>query len=281
MGGVAVVTDSTADIPEDLAEKLNIHVVANTMVIAGKSLLDGIDISREEFYRRLPEMKAPPTTATAAPGVYTELYDWIFQQGASHIFSIHPSSKLSGIMNAATTAAQAHPDRVTVWDTNTISMGSGFQVLEAGEMAAGGAKADEIRSRLESIRPRIRVIAMLDTLEYVRRSGRVSFAKAHIGNFLRIKPFIEIKDGQVQSLGEVRTRNKGVERLKEMLGKLGKIDRLAILHTGAENEGSHFLDTLTELTHTQPLIVNVTSVIGAHAGPNALGFAAIVQSGSS
>jgi DegV family protein with EDD domain len=126
---------------------------------------------------------------------------------------------------------------------------------------------------------RVGIIAMLDTLEYIRRSGRVSWARARIGNLLQIKPFIELKDGTVSSLGESRTRGKGIQRLKEFLIKLGNLERLAILHTNAEQDAHKFLDNLhIHLSHP-PLVINVTTVIGTHVGPNALGFAAVTQQG--
>lgn len=275
---ISVVTDSTADLPAALAEEYQIHIVPNLVVIDGLTLVDGKDISRDEFYQRLPKMKSPPTTGTASSGAYQALYQQLLDQGADQIISIHASSQLSGIYNAAHTAAQEFPEKVHVQDGQSVSMGLGFQVLAAAEAIARRASLSEILSLLTEIRKRLRLVAMLDTLEYVRRSGRVSWARARIGGLLQVKPFVAVReDGTVASLGEARTRNKGIARLKSLLLGLGDLERLAILHTSAEADARQFLAEMKLRLPTEPLIVNVTTVIGTHVGPNGLGFAAVVR----
>lgn len=275
---ISVVTDSTSDLPVALAEKHQIHIVPNLVVIDGQTLVDGKDISRDEFYQRLPKMKTPPTTGTASSGSYQALYQELLDQGADQVISIHASSQLSGIYNAAHTAAQEFPGKVHVQDSQSVSMGLGFQVLAAAEAVARRASLSEILSLLAEIRKRLRLVAMLDTLEYVRRSGRVSWARARIGGLLQVKPFVVVReDGTVASLGEARTRNKGIARLKALLLGLGDLERLAILHTSAEADARQILAEMKLRLPTEPLIVNVTTVIGTHVGPNGLGFAAVVR----
>jgi len=277
MEKIALVTDSTADLPQELIDRYEIQVVRNLLIIEGQSLRDGIDISREEYYERLPRFKPTPTTATASSGVYQELYESLFQRGAKTIVSIHPPQKLSGIINAANIAAQAFGNRIHVIDSGQVSLGLGFQILAAAEAIRHGASLDTILRLLDEIRGRVRLVAMLDTLEYIRRSGRVSWARARLGNLLQIKPFIELTDGDVRSLGESRTRTKGIHRLREFLYDLGAIQNLAILHTNAENDARQFVKTLQLHLSSAPLIVNVTTVIGTHVGPNCLGFAALIK----
>ena len=155
-------------------------------------------------------------------------------------------------------------------------MGLGFQVLAAAEAAANGAHLDDILKIVAGVQQRIRLYAMLDTLEYIRRSGRVSWARARLGEILRIKPFIELKNGHVFSLGEARTYQKGISRLYEHLANLGPIERLAILHTNAEEQARQFIARL-EINIPDPiLIVNVTTIIGTHVGPNGIGFTAVL-----
>ncbi len=276
MDHIAIVTDSTADIPEELAERHNIHVVPNILVIDGRSVEDGKGISRQEFYTNLPNMKAFPTTATASSGTYHQLYQRLFQEGFSQILSIHAASLLSGIFNAASLAAQAFGECARVIDSHFVTLGLGFQALAAAE-AARHQPVESILTLLEDVRQRVRVVAMLDTLEYVRRSGRVSWARAHLGELLQIKPLIEIRSGQVFRLGEERTRRKGIERLMKHLRDLGNLERLAILHTNAEDEALRLLDILRPDLPAQAFCVNVTPIIGAHVGPNGLGFAAVVR----
>jgi DegV family protein with EDD domain len=273
----AIVTDSTADIPQELLEEHQIKVVPNIIVIGGESLEDGAGISREDFYTRLPQMKTTPSTATASSGAYQALYESLLQAGYENILSIHTSSLLSGIFNAASVAAQAFGKRVRVIDSGYVTMGLGFQVLAAAEAARQGLSLDAIQNRLTDVRKRVRVIAMLDTLEYLRRSGRVSWAKARLGNLLHLKAFVEVKYGRVVSLGEARTRRKGMERLKEFLRDLGPLERLAILHTNAEADARKILNESSPHLAFRPLVVNITTIIGTHVGPNGLGFATVLQ----
>jgi fatty acid kinase fatty acid binding subunit len=276
MADLAIVTDSTADIPAAIASHYHIHVVPNYVIIDGQSLEDGKDISREEFYDRLPQMKPLPTTSTASSGDYQQVYESLLKNGFSQVLSIHCSSYLSGIYNAARLAAEAFDNRVHVFDSHFISLGLGFQVLEAAELSIL-YPVERVLDLLIEIRKRARVIAMLDTLEYVHRSGRVSWARARIGGLLRIKPFVDLREGQVFSLGEARTRKKGIARLMEFAQELGPLERLAVLHTNAENDAHKFLSDLAPQLPTEPLVVNVTTIIGTHVGPNGLGIAALVK----
>jgi DegV family protein with EDD domain len=276
MSKTAIVTDSTADIPKELATQYQIHIVPNIVVIDGQSLEDGKDLSRREFYDNLPLMKTNPTTSTSSPGVYQQLYGDILKRGADQIVSIHASSQLSGIFNAASLGAQAFGDQVKVIDSENLSLGLGFQVLAAAQ-AALTQPLDGILSVVKDVRSRARLVAMLDTLEYVHRSGRVSWARAQIGALLRIKPFLEIKDGVVLSIGKARTRKNGIQRLRKMLLDLGPLEQLAILHSNAEADARELLEEMIPRVPTRPLLVYVTTVIGTHVGPNGLGFVAIVN----
>jgi DegV family protein with EDD domain len=274
---IAIVTDSTADIPQELAEKHKIHVVPAILIIDGQSIEDGKGLTRREFYERMPAMQTTPTTSTPSAGKFHEVYQKLFQQGYQEIISIHVSSLLSGIYNTANTAAQTFNDRVRVIDSEQLSLGLGFQVLAAAKAVTAGLSLDKVKQHVEDIRQRVRVFAMLDTLEYVRRSGRVSWARARIGAMFQIKPFLEIKDGKVLSLGQARTRSKGIPQLMEMIRNLGPLEQLAALHTNAEVEALKMLQDLRISLPHPALIVNVTTIVGTHVGPNGLGFAAVVK----
>jgi DegV family protein with EDD domain len=276
---IAIVTDSTSDIPVDIAEHYHISVMPNLVIIDGKSYEDNIGISREEFYRRLPGMKTLPTTATASSGSYIELYEKLFSQGFAHIISIHAPALLSGIFNAASLAAQSFGDQVRVIDSGQVTMALGFQALAAAEDAQQGHNLERVLAHLADLRNRAHLMAMLDTLEYIRRSGRVSWARASIGNLLQLKLFVNVIDGKVLRIGEVRSRAKGVQRLVEMIKSLAPLERLAILHTNAEEDAHHLLENLDIPLPERPFILNVTTVIGTHAGPGALGFAAVTRQG--
>jgi DegV family protein with EDD domain len=273
---IAVVTDSTCDIPYDLVEKYQIQVVPNILIIEGKSIEDNREFSRQEFYNQLPGMSSFPTTATSSVGIYQTLYEKLFNSGVEQIISIHASQTLSGIFNTASTAALAFSGKVHVIDSGQVSLGLGFQVLAVAESIAQGLSMGAVIARLEDVQKRIRLVAMLDTLEFIRRSGRVSWARARLGNLLSLKPFVEVKEGLVLSLGEVRTRRKGIERLLTMMRNLGAMERLAILHSNAEMDARALLENLAPQVVMPPLLVNITTVIGAHVGPNGLGFVSVI-----
>lgn len=274
---IGIVTDSTADISPSLASDYGIHCVPAILVMDGQSYIDGEGITREAFYQKLPHMTTAPTTATPSDGIFEQAYHKLFEQGVEHILSIHPPSSLSGLLDTARIAAQKFGDRITVLDSGFVTLGSGFQAIAAAEAAHHHRTLAEILAVVQNIRQRTHLVAMLDTLEYIRRSGRVSWARASLGSLLQLKPFIGLKDGKVLRMGEARTRNHGIQRLYDHLRKLGHLDRLAILHTNAENDAHEMVNEFSEQAKSPPLVVNVTSVIGTHVGPNGLGFVAVVE----
>jgi DegV family protein with EDD domain len=272
---IGLVTDSTADIPADVQEQYGIEVVPALINIDGRSYEDGREISREEFYTRLPGMKPPPTTSAPSVGAFQEKYEKLLLKGVEAVISIHAANTLSGIFNGARLAAQEFGERVKVIDSGQLSLGIGFQVLAAAEGIACGAILDEILPIVDSIQQRVRVMALLESLEYIRRSGRVSWAKAMLGSLLHIQPLVEVRYGIVHRLGQARTRLQGVARLMETLNSFGPVERLAILHTNAEAAARQLLQEVQGRVPMMPFVVNVTTAIGTHVGPNGLGFAAV------
>jgi DegV family protein with EDD domain len=272
---IGLVTDSTADIPADVQEQYGIEVVPALINIDGRSYEDGREISREEFYTRLPGMKPPPTTSAPSVGAFQEKYEKLLRKGVEAVISIHAANTLSGIFNGARLAAQEFGERVKVIDSGQLSLGIGFQVLAAAEGIACGAILDEIFPIVDSIRQRVRVMALLESLEYIRRSGRVSWAKAMLGSLLHIQPLVEVRYGIVHRLGQARTHMQGVARLMETLNSFGPVERLAVLHTNAEAAARQLLQEVKGRVPMMPFVVNVTTAIGTHVGPNGLGFAAV------
>ncbi|MFN2158642.1 MAG: DegV family protein [Anaerolineales bacterium] len=273
----AIVTDSTADIPDDVVREYDIHVIPNILIIENQNFRDGIDLTRSEFYELLPNLKNPPTTATASAGSYQQLYENLFNSGYDQVISLHVSKEFSGVLNAASTAAQLFKSQVFVVDSKSVSLGLGFQVIECARTALETGDINTIVRRIKNLQPKIRLCAMLDTLEYLHRSGRVSWARARIGNLLRVKTFIEVKDGQARRIEDVRTRKKGIERLLFYLRSHGPLEKLAILHSNAVHEANIFLQAYNNDLKEIPFIVNVTTTIGTHVGPNGLGFAAVLK----
>ncbi len=274
---IGIVTDSTADLPAYLIEQHDIQVVPAIVVMEGEEYEDGIAISREEFYNRLPSLHTPPTTAAPSIGDFAAPYETLLTNGCDHILSIHAASQLTTIINAARQATQEFPHKVTCIDSESLSLGLGFQVLAAAEESESGLQS--AMEAIESTKRRLQVIAALDTMEYLKRSGRVPGTVAALGGLLSIKPMIELKDGEVKAIGAVRTTKQADERVLNFLLGIGDMDRLAVLHTNAEPRAKQLLaELMNRVRKSIPrdiLFVNVTSVIGTHVGPNGLGFAAV------
>ncbi|MEW6240230.1 MAG: DegV family protein [Chloroflexota bacterium] len=273
------VTDSTCDLPPALVEQYGIEIVSSILVIDGKQYIDGADISRADFYVRLPAMKNFPTTAAPSIGEFSVRYQRLLTAGCDHVLSIHAASQLTAICSIATQAAKDFPNRITVVDSGSLSLGIGFQVLAAAEATESGMDAETALASIESTRRRLHVSAALDTMDYLRRSGRVPAAITILGGMLHIKPLVELTDGQIKAIGAVRTTSQADARMVAFLKSGLPLERLAILHTGAEARARAFLSRLMdEIARDLPrdiLMVNVTTVIGAHVGPNGLGFAAV------
>lgn len=274
---IGIVTDSTSDLPKYLIEQHELEVVPAILIMGGDEYADGIDISREDFYKQLPSLHTSPTTAAPSIGDFSSRYDRLFERGCDHILSIHAAGSLTTIINSARQAAQDQPEKITVIDSLSLSLGLGFQVLAAAEAAENGLAA--ALHAIESTRRRLHVSAALDTTEYLKRSGRVPGTVAILGGLLSIKPLIELTDGEVKTIGAVRTTKQANDRILNFLLQGGKLERLAILHTGAESRAKEFLNiVMQQASQAMPrdiLLVNVTTVIGTHIGPNGLGFAAV------
>ena len=274
---IGIVTDSTADLPAYLIEQHEIKVIPTLLVLEGKEYADGIGISREEFYNRLPSLQTPPTTAAPSIGDFATPYETLLTNGCDHVISIHAAAQLTTIVNVARQAAKEFPDKVICIDSGSLSLGIGFQVLAAAEESES-----DLRSAMEAIdstRKKLQVSAALDTMEYLKRSGRVPGVVAALGGILSIKPMIELKDGEVKAIGAVRTTKQADERMLKFLLGIGDMERLAVLHTNAEPRAKKLLHELMNRARKSIprdiLFVNVTAVIGTHLGPNGIGFAAV------
>lgn len=273
----AIVTDSTSDIPLDVLSKYNIFQIPVDLMIGNETYRDGFDLSRNDFYIQLPNLKQLPTTAAPSAGRFQLLYEQIFAQGFSKIISIHAASTLSGIYNAARLASLEFSQEINVVDSQQLSLGLGFQVIAAAKAAQENLPFQSILKGIESIKERVHVYALLDTFEYIQRSGRISWARARIGSILNIKPIIELKEGEVINQGLSRAREKGIKFLGDVLQKLGPLEDLAILHTNAAQDGINFIKQFAPKGNRNPQLMNVTTIIGTHVGPNGLGFAAVVK----
>jgi DegV family protein with EDD domain len=273
---IKIVTDSTCDLPENVIQKLGITVVPLYINLFDKGYLDGVEITRKDFYSNLPDYKVHPTTGIPGLNAFTEAYKALSSKGATEILSIHISESLSGTVGAAQTAAREFNDiPVMVLDSGQLSLGTGFQVEMAAKMANEGKSMDEILAALDEIRPRIFVTAGLKTLDYLRRSGRMNRFLAGLGSLLQLKPILTMKNGLPGS-ERVRTSTKAEARIIEMLKEHSPIERFALLHTNAPEEAEAFYAKIKDLIpDSEVYSMDITPVIGVHIGPGAVGYAII------
>lgn len=279
---IRIVTDSTADIPQETAAALGITVIPAFINIGDRSFLDGVELSRKEFYQTLPDYSVPPTTAAPAPGTFTETYRQLASEGATEILSIHIAASLSGMLNAARLGAEAQADvAVTQFDSQQVTMGLGLLAIVAADAAAAGCSMSEIVDLLNARVERTYVFAMLDTLEYLRRSGRVNWAQFGLGTLLRIKPLVKVNLGQVEIPERVRTSKRAFKQMLSMVTELGPLEEMALLHIRSESKLQLFREETQTLCPEGkvPLAVEVTPAIGAHVGPGGLGIACIKVAG--
>lgn len=278
---ISVVTDSTSDLPPELAEAYGITVLPSYVNVGEESYLDLVELSREAFYEQLPTYEQPPTTAAPAAGTFTEAYERLAAEGASAVLSIHLAANLSGMLNSARLGAQATDMiPVTLFDSQQISMGLGLLALTAARAAAAGQTMDEIVALLDELVPRTHIFAALDTLTYLRRSGRVNWAEFSVGTLLRIKPLLHVHEGEVTSLEKVRTHSRAVSQLIQHVTDLAPLQEIALLHTSNPEGAAKLREQARHLLPAgdEPVAVEVTPTIGSHVGPGALGFAVITAS---
>jgi len=277
---VRIVTDSTCDLPAEIIARYGISVVPLYINVGNQGFLDGIDMKRDEFYTRLPSFSAHPTTAIPSPQKFHAIYQALADTGASEILSIHIAAALSSTVDVARSAAQettAIP--VTVFDSQQLSLGTGFLVDKAAKMAEEGGSVAEIIAALNDQIQRSHVFAALDTLEFLKRSGRMNKYMAGVATWLQIKPIMIMHKGTPSS-ERVRTRGRAMKRLVEMLAAVGKLEHAAIVHTHTRPERITELRTLAAdlLPQRELLTADITPVIGAHIGPGAVGFAVVAAS---
>jgi len=280
---IRVVTDSTADIPDEIARGLGITVVPVHVIFGTQSYDDGVNLSREEFYTRLASANPLPTTSAPSAGDFESAYSRLREGGVDTVISIHIARSLSAVQNAALGGANAVPGlNVMIVDSEQVSMGLGWQVIGAARAAQAGRSAAEVVAVAERTKKLVRLYAALDTLEFVRRSGRVGWAAATIGQLLKIKPLVEVRDGAVRSLDRARTRAHSIQRLKELVADNAPVRGLTVLHTHARDAALRLADEFRALypSLSDPIhVVEATTAIGTHVGPNGLGVACVRAEG--
>lgn len=276
---IALVTDSTSYIPDQLVKEYSISVAPLVLIWGDETFLDGVDIQPDEFYSRLKTAKVMPTTSQVSVVSMQTIFQELINQGCD-VLGVFISAKLSGTMQSAIQAREAlgtAADKITLVDSTTTAMALGFQVLTAARAARQGATLAECRRLIERSRDHVGVYFAVDTLEFLHRGGRIGGATRFIGSALNLKPILELTDGRVEALERVRTKSKAVHRLLELVSAQvrGKSNiRLATLHANAEQEARELLEHAShDLNAVESILSSVSPVVGAHAGPGTVGLA--------
>jgi fatty acid kinase fatty acid binding subunit len=282
MSKVAILTDSTAYLPQDLLEQYNISVIPLTVLWGEEILRDGVDISPADFYKRLANSKIMPTTSLVTVPQMQTAFEHLLGQGFD-VLGIFLSSKFSGTVESALQARQNMPgaaSRIAVLDSLFTTMAMGWPVLTAARAAQAGESLAECRKIAEEARDHSGVLFVVETLEFLRRGGRIGGAQALLGTVLNIKPLLEMRDGQIESVEKVRTKTRAVERLMDLVVErvAGRTPlRVATVHANAEAEARSMLQTArTRLDPVEAFSCPLSPVIGTHAGPGTVALAYMV-----
>ena len=276
---VRIVTDSTADIPLEQAKAAGITVVPLTVFFGDDAYLDGEELDNAGFYRKLQASKELPRTSQPSPANFQEAYTRLIKEGADGILSIHLSSRLSGTYQSALNASNSLPDDlqkipIEVVDSLSISVGMSRAILHAAQEAREGLSLEEIKAHAVDELSRTTILAVLDTLEYVRRGGRIGGAKALLGNMLSVKPIISLKDGAVVPLEQPRTRTKAYTRIAQIISDMAPIEAVSIAESN-EEVGQQLAATLKTTYQGEVIRYKLGATLGTHTGPGTAAVAVV------
>lgn len=278
---IGIVTDSTSDLPPELVSKYDIEVIPLHVSLDNQSYRDGVDLTATQFYEKLKGNAAMPTTSQPSPGAFVECYRALLKK-VDAIISIHLTESLSGTVRTARIARDIMPEaNIEVIDSHSTTMGLGGLVLAAAKAVKQGMKIEEVLKLVESLRGKVSFMVALDTLEFIKKSGRVSALQAFFGSILQIKPILKIVHGKVEVMEKVRTRREAVLRmLNEFKSQIAVETKgvIAVMHTAAEGEAEKLCTLLQETFKNAEIIMGQAGpVLGTHAGPGAIALIGVPQ----
>jgi DegV family protein with EDD domain len=272
---IKIVTDSTADLPQALAEELGITVVPLYVQFGHNTYRDRIDISEEEFYQRLLNDPVHPSTSQPSPHDFADVYNKLSKQ-ADGIVSIHISNKLSGTCNSALRGKEivATECPIEVIDSEMVSMGLGLIAAKAATIASSGKDLQHVVEEVKQLIPHTHVWALFDTLKYLAIGGRIGKAKALLGSVLNIKPILVVKDGEMAPATQARSRSKGIDLLYNVASNFTDIQDLAVMYTTTLDEAKALANRLSAIFNREQIkMARLGPALGVHAGPGALAIA--------
>jgi DegV family protein with EDD domain len=272
---VRILTDSTCDIPLEQAEALGVTIVPLTVFFGDEAFLDGIELDNAGFYSKLQTSKLSPRTSQPSPAAFQEAYIRLINEGADAILSVHVSSKLSGTYQSACNARDTLPDEmkkipIEMVDSGIVSLGIGMPIMHAAQEAREGLSLAEIKVRLLDRIARVKIFFVLDTLEYLKRGGRIGGARALLGNILSVKPILSFKNGEIVAIEQPRTRSKAYARIAQLVSDLGEVEELAVIKSD-EEVGQQLVQSLKTVYQGEIPTYKLGAVLGAQAGPGTAG----------
>ena len=269
---VKVVTDSTSDLPPEIARELGITIVPAYVHFGSQSYRDGVDITPEQMYERMLSGSVHPTTSSPAPGDFTDTYSSLARE-TDEIVCITVTSRQSAIYEAAMTGKQSFQGkcRVEVIDSRSVTMGLGLMAMLAAREARSGKALDEVVAAVRSAIPRTHGMALLDTIKHALKGGRLGRGGGLLGSLVKVKPVLDIKDGWIRLSGATRTRSSGMDRLCQCVTKHLPIEDAAVVHSNALREAERLAERIRSLSpQTRPVIAKLGSALGVHGGPQSL-----------
>ncbi len=276
---IRIVADSTCDLPDSVAKKHGIAIIPTCVNIGNQTYLDGVDITREQFYDGLASYTGVTSTSAPGPEAFIRTYEKLAREGASDIISIHPPARLSNLFNVAQLAAkEVRKVRITPLDLGQVTLGTGLLALIAAKAAKAGDSMDAIIKMLIEKAARTYTFAALETMEFLKRSGRIPSLVASIGSLLNIKPVVTLTRG-VLNIDRVRTTRSATEHLIHLVRRLGPLEELSIVHAHASNRAEGLLKLLGESLPIgkETLMVEATPILGVHVGLGAVGAVVIAK----
>lgn len=276
---VRIVTDSTADIPSQQRQALGITMVPLTVFFSEEAYLDGVELDNASFYNKLKASKTLPRTSQPPPSAFQEAFTRLINEGAEAILSVHLSTKLSGTYQSACTARDSLSDElkkvpIEIVDSQSVSLGMAAAIMQAAQEAKAGKTLQDIKAHLLDQLTRTHVLFVLDTLEYLKRGGRIGPAAALLGGMLSFKPILSLKAGEVVAIERPRTLRKAFERVTQLVSEMGTLEQLLIVESD-EHIGQQLAQVLQPSYDGIISTYKLGAVIGTYTGPNAAGVVGI------
>jgi DegV family protein with EDD domain len=275
-GRIRIITDSVSDLPKSVVDQYNIEIIPIYVTINEENVLDDGSLDRDWFYNQLTAISSKPRTAAPSPQEFLQAYRRLTAEGAQDIIGLFASASISSIFNHATIAAREFNGAdIHLIDAQQITMGLGWIIVLVAEALQNGATVNDITELVHDLRKRTYVLGVLDSMDYLHKSGRVGWTSAYVGDFLKVKPVISFHQGEAKLVSKIRSHSRALEHVVNLVKTWGPVERLSILHSNAESVVVARMQELLSiyLSSMSIPIINVSSIFASHVGPGCVGVA--------